>query len=296
MAKKEKQTKQDLYTQAGWQPTGKKGFWYKDKILMQKMGFGKTALLASLRDTTTVRSGIDRLGTHDDAVKRYYFTDGEMCVITRARKPQKVIDLAERVDQNLKDHKAVHVCHRCGSEHNLHVCLHDEEADVICGDCFAEIQSHPQEHKSDPAGILSEILALAIPCILWVMLHGQGYIVSLLGIVFGMASFKGFEALGRYVDRKGWLMLVLTDLIGLFIAQYFVLGMTIKNVMMSTVSADITLAQALSVVPAVIDIETIVIMGVYLGLNVFLSIIVWIILARRYKNRHILMNVCRVVD
>jgi len=75
-----------------------------------------------------------------------------------------------------------------------------------------------EEKKSNlVGGLVGAFLGSLIGCALWVLIYRLGYIAGIAGAVTGICAMKGYEILGKRLDKKG----VIGSVIIMFIMIFF---------------------------------------------------------------------------
>lgn len=109
-------------------------------------------------------------------------------------------------------------CNRCGSTAESIGCYEINGGyHYICDNCAGEVEVNLQEkqeaiiaQKSNLVpGLVGAILGALIGCIVWILIYKLGYIAGIAGLAIGVCSMKGYELLGKHLDKKVSLFLLL---------------------------------------------------------------------------------------
>lgn len=118
-------------------------------------------------------------------------------------------------------------CERCGNtQTELGLFQINDGYDYLCKDCFdgtvgvlKEGQQMKQSQKSMLIpGIVGAFLGAILGCIVWILIFELGYIAGIAGACIGLCAMKGYELLGKHLDRKG----VIVSVVVMVIMIYFV--------------------------------------------------------------------------
>lgn len=53
------------------------------------------------------------------------------------------------------------------------------------------------------SGFIGAFLGALLGCVLWIIIYRLGYIAGIAGAVIGICAMKGYEMLGKHLDKKG---------------------------------------------------------------------------------------------
>ena len=101
-------------------------------------------------------------------------------------------------------------CEQCGRP-DASGCGVNGDPHVLCMDCRRELEIALQKHRQQKQGeksnlvpgLVGAFLGSLIGCALWVLIGKLGYIAGIAGAVTGICAMKGYEMLGKHLDRKG---------------------------------------------------------------------------------------------
>lgn len=117
-------------------------------------------------------------------------------------------------------------CGFCGSTTESLDCYNINGAFFhVCSECSAKVQSDLQRRqeavKSQKSnlvpGLIGAVIGSLIGCALWILIYKLGYIAGIAGAAIGVCALKGYEILGKHLDRKG----VIGSVIVMFVMIFF---------------------------------------------------------------------------
>lgn len=121
-------------------------------------------------------------------------------------------------------------CAECGTSADQISCYEINDAPhYICHGCSQNIEESLCAQQQDilsrksnfPAGLVGAFLGSLIGCILWVLIYKLGYIAGIAGAVTGICAMKGYELLGKRLDKKGVIGSVIVMIIMIYFANKF---------------------------------------------------------------------------
>lgn len=99
-----------------------------------------------------------------------------------------------------------------GFHHACHNCSTQLEADL------QKRQEVIRSQKSNLVpGLIGAALGALIGCVLWIIIYKLGYIAGIAGAAIGVCALKGYEILGKHLDKKG----VIGSVIVMFVMIFF---------------------------------------------------------------------------
>lgn len=140
--------------------------------------------------------------------------------------PTAVNELMDPVIHYLMSYNYVSGCENCGSTIEHLDCYEiNGRHHYLCGNCTNEIhadlkenQQNIQAQKSNLIpGLIGALLGSLIGCVVWILIYKLGYIAGIAGAVTGICAMKGYEMLGKHLDKKG----VIGSVIVMFVMIYF---------------------------------------------------------------------------
>lgn len=97
--------------------------------------------------------------------------------------------------------------------------------DVAAQDVSADVEKQykalePVESSNVVTGIIGAIIGSIIGVALWIAIYHLGYIASIAGVAIIFCAMKGYELLGRSLDKKGVIIVSLISLFMVFAANH----------------------------------------------------------------------------
>lgn len=97
----------------------------------------------------------------------------------------------------------------------------------ICDTCAQQVSNSLQEKQQSICsqksqllpGIIGAFLGSLIGVIVWVLIYKLGYIASLAGFISAICAFKGYELLGKCLDKRGVIISVIMAFVMIFFAN-----------------------------------------------------------------------------
>lgn len=118
-------------------------------------------------------------------------------------------------------------CQLCGSDAFVSGYNVNGSPHFLCSGCAqasvnqmeAERQSKLND-KSNPAlGLVGALIGSLIGVLCWVLIYQAGFIAGIAGAILILAAMKGYTILGKSLDRKGVIIVVIVSLIMVFVAN-----------------------------------------------------------------------------
>lgn len=119
-------------------------------------------------------------------------------------------------------------CGCCGeSAKQLGLWQINGESVYLCDDCAGEVERGLAENQAEVksqksnliAGLVGAFLGSLIGVVLWVIIGKLGYISGIAGLVMGICTMKGYELLGKHLDKKGVIFCIIMMVVMVFIAN-----------------------------------------------------------------------------
>lgn len=117
-------------------------------------------------------------------------------------------------------------CENCGSNASVPECYEiNGTYHYLCESCVHEVDKSLYENqqvskaqKSNlAAGLIGAFLGALLGCVLWIAIYRLGYIAGIAGAVIGICAMKGYEMLGKHLDKKG----VVSSVVIMVVMIYF---------------------------------------------------------------------------
>lgn len=77
-----------------------------------------------------------------------------------------------------------------------------------------------KEPSNPITGIVGAVIGSLLGVALWIIIYHLGYIASLAGLAIIICAFKGYEILGRSLDKKGVIITSVIALVMVFVANH----------------------------------------------------------------------------
>lgn len=126
-------------------------------------------------------------------------------------------------------------CQLCGAEYDVSSYDVNGVPHFLCSTCArqsmnqfeAERQSKSNVKSNLPLGIIGALIGSLPGVALWVIIFQAHWIAGVAGMVIFMGAMKGYEILGKSVDRKGVVVCALITVIMIFFANDFSLRLSL---------------------------------------------------------------------
>lgn len=136
-------------------------------------------------------------------------------------------------------------CQMCGTEYDVSSYDVNGAPHFLCSDCArsslnqleAERQSKSNVKSNLPLGLIGALIGSLPGVALWVIIFQGHWIAGVAGMVIFLGAMKGYEILGKNVDRKGVVVCALITVIMIFLANDFALRLSL------VLSDDMTFAE-----------------------------------------------------
>lgn len=144
--------------------------------------------------------------------------------------PNTINAIVEPIINYLISGQYVSGCSECGTSADQISCYEiNGSHHYICHSCSQNIEESLRTQQQDilsrksslPAGLVGAFLGSLIGCILWVIIYNLGYIAGIAGAVTGICAMKGYELLGKRLDKKGVIGSVIIMVIMIYFANKF---------------------------------------------------------------------------
>lgn len=145
---------------------------------------------------------------------------------------ENIYEFLQAMSNCLLTNGYVEGCADCKEEKPLHIYTINGNIHLLCQDCFSKQASASQhlEPVHFPLGVVGSLIGSLIGVAVWVILYKLGYVAGITGFIMAVCCFKGFEILGKRLDKKGiWTALIIA-IVMLAVAEYISLGLEIHSV------------------------------------------------------------------
>lgn len=121
-------------------------------------------------------------------------------------------EIMKPVIDKLIDCAYISGCENCGSDANIPECYEiNGTYHYLCSSCVHEVDKSLYENQQISkaqksnlfAGLIGAFLGALLGCVLWIAIYRLGYIAGIAGAVIGICAMKGYEMLGKHLDKKG---------------------------------------------------------------------------------------------
>lgn len=128
----------------------------------------------------------------------------------------------------LSNHFYTSGCENCGSNESTLECYEiNGTYHYLCGSCVQEVDKSLYENQqvsraqksSLIAGLIGAFLGALLGCVLWIVIYRLGYIAGIAGAVIGICAMKGYEILGKHLDKKGVVSCVMIMVVMIYFAN-----------------------------------------------------------------------------
>lgn len=85
-----------------------------------------------------------------------------------------------------------------------------------------------------PLGVLGAVLGALLGCVVWVVVYQFGYIAALCGLLIVFLSMKGYELLGKRLDKTGLILSVVVAAAAIYGAVYLSWTVSLYREMMGS--------------------------------------------------------------
>lgn len=137
----------------------------------------------------------------------------------------------------------------------------------------------PTPKSNLAAGLVGAFLGSLIGAVLWVLIYKLGFIAGLAGAVTAVCALKGYELLGKVLDKKGVICCVIIVVITIFLANKIAWSWEIYEVYTSDFNYEITFFDAFISADEIIEYSELT-LDYYKDLLIGYALTIW----ASYKN------------
>lgn len=125
----------------------------------------------------------------------------------------------------------VQCCRHCGSEENVGIYRINGQVDMICAECVQKIEASIETPKQSnmPLGIVGAFIGSLIGVAAWILIYKLGFVAGITGFVMAFCCIKGYELLGKSIDKKGAIIAVVIAVLMLFVGEMGALALEIYD-------------------------------------------------------------------
>ena len=122
-------------------------------------------------------------------------------------------------------------CMQCGTRNSQIDCYDINDAHLyLCSDCVGKIEGTLIDRKQDILskksnlipGVVGALLGSMIGCVVYFLIWQLGYVAAIAGLITAVCTFKGYEMLGRVIDKKGVFACIIVIIFAVFFANKIV--------------------------------------------------------------------------
>lgn len=139
---------------------------------------------------------------------------------------KKLNSIVDEIVTFLANNGCTSGCATCGTQDETLACYEiKDEYRYLCNKCGNEVSMEIHKQNEELAsqksnlvsGIIGAVLGAMLGAVLWILIYKLGYIAGIAGAAMGLLAMKGYEMLGKCLDKKG----VVVSVIVMFIMIYF---------------------------------------------------------------------------
>ncbi len=112
-----------------------------------------------------------------------------------------------------------------------------------------------EKHSNIVPGIIGAILGSLVGSITWVLIHQQGYMSGISGLVMTVCSLYGYGKLSGRLDKKGVIITFLILLFMVYISNRLSYAVELYNIFKNV--SDLTLFDSFQIMPSLMKYEDI---------------------------------------
>lgn len=140
----------------------------------------------------------------------------------------KINNIVDEIVTFLANHGCTSGCATCGTQDEELACYEiKEEYRYLCNKCSNEVSMEIHKHNEEIAnqksnlvsGIIGAVIGALLGAVLWILIYKLGYIAGIAGAAMGILAMKGYEMLGKCLDKKGVIVSIIVMLIMIYFAN-----------------------------------------------------------------------------
>ena len=129
-------------------------------------------------------------------------------------------------------------CMQCGTQYSDVDCYNINGAyHYLCSDCVEKVEGTLEDRKqailSNKSklipGIVGALLGSLIGCLAYFLIWQLGFVSAFAGLITAVCAFKGYEMLGKTLDKKGVIVCVIVIIFAVFFSNKLVWAYTIYS-------------------------------------------------------------------
>lgn len=198
---------------------------------------------------------VEEYKRNDSTLKAFNFINHELNIHFTDVSAEKMNRFMKDIASAFYSRGYSNCCSRCGSQDFLSNFRLYNKPSLLCMDCFRKLDTSngvnaEQERRENPVmGFVGALAGAIIGAILWVIIYKMGYIAGLAGFAICALALKGYEKLGRGLNKTGVVISMILTIAMVFIAQYISLALEIYSAYSEYGYSGITIFDCLKIVP-----------------------------------------------
>lgn len=163
------------------------------------------------------------------------YSNNILVVNIKNHKNLSVSDI-DRIIRNIADfayqNGYVQICRHCGQETSVEACSLNGQNELMCSSCLTQYSMNvPQPKQANLAlGIVGALVGSLIGVVVWVVIYKMGFVAGITGFIMAVCCLKGYELLGKSLDKKGIVIALIIAVVMLAAAEMISLGLEILDV------------------------------------------------------------------
>ena len=206
----------------------------------------------------------------------------KMYMDTSGNITEGVREAADVIMYYAKAFNCVPYCPKCSRTVSTGVYSINGRTLVLCNECLQREKTYETSVKRDMGpkkiryglGILGAFLGTIPSIIIYLLLYSMGWLSSIAPIFCCMGAYLGFRLLGKRVDTLGLFLSICAGILSMGLTIYLGLGFTICDAFRIYYDMEITLSEAFSSLPLLMQDQT---MSNAVWHDVFKSVIPYIV-------------------
>ena len=143
--------------------------------------------------------------------------------------PSTINKIVDAIIDYLQENNYISGCEMCGNAENTSFYKINDNYSYLCNKCIHSVNSQLEDYKQEKLeqssdlllGILGAFIGSILGCIVWLIIFKLGYVASFAGLVIGIGALKGYEKLGKTLDKKGVIATIFVIIVSVFFVNKF---------------------------------------------------------------------------
>lgn len=140
----------------------------------------------------------------------------------------KINNIVDEIVTFLANNGCTSGCAACGTQDEELACYEIKgEYRYLCNKCGNEVSMEVHKFNEELAkqksnlvpGIIGAVIGAMFGAVLWILIYKLGYIAGIAGAAMGLLAMKGYEMLGKCLDKKGVIVSVIVMIIMIYFAN-----------------------------------------------------------------------------